>query len=218
MTNPLKTAFAIGCLITGLSTTATADVYRHIDELACSIERNSKRLVSEVRDFRFSPDYRHLVQDARDMARLADHIHELALHRGSIEHLEADLADLDRKFHHLQGLIRHIERGAGCRYDQFHGRPSRVSRLLHLIEDDIHHLQDDLRSLRAPAYGRRPITSARPSIHTRPEYLAPGHRGHSVVPPRGGRFGQPQFPVSHPFARGNTFSIGGGSTRFTIRF
>ena len=218
MANLLKTAFAIGCLVTGFSTTASAAVYRHIDELACNIERNSNRLVSEVRQFRFSPDYRHLVQDARDMARLADHIHDLAHHHGRLEHLEADLADLDRKFHHLQGLIRHIERGAGCRYGQFHSRPSRVGRLLHAIEDDIHHLQDDIRSLRVPACDRSPIATARPTLHSRSSAIATGYGRHPAAYSRAGQFAPPPFTRRDAFSTGNSISFGGGSTRFTIRF
>ncbi|QDV45678.1 hypothetical protein Enr13x_55570 [Stieleria neptunia] len=202
MTLFAKTFATFGLLAAFVSPSAFADTYRHIDDLASDIERKSRQIEKETRHYRHTPEYRHLVEDARDMRRLADHMHDVAHDHGSLAHLESDLQELDAKFHHLESVFDRVERRAFHGHGHVHGDTSHVKRLLNAIEDDIHHLQDDLRSLRAPAYdcprelvSRPPIYSAPPARHW------DDHRSHSS------RYG---------YGRGIT--IGGGSSRFTIRW
>ncbi|TWU48691.1 hypothetical protein Poly51_45920 [Rubripirellula tenax] len=146
------------CVFAG---SAFADTYRHIDLLALQIARETKLLVLESSHYRHTPQYRHLLDDTRDMARLADHIHDLAHHHGELVHMESDVAQLDAKFHHLEGLFHAIEREARFGNGRIYGNTAHVGRLLHSIEDAIHHLQDDLRDLRRFACDNRNVITSR---------------------------------------------------------
>ncbi|QDT13915.1 hypothetical protein [Planctomycetes bacterium K23_9] len=209
-----KTITTLGLLVlTAFASNASADTYHHIDELALQIERNSKRLISEVRHYRHTPEYSHLVSDARHMARLADHVHDLAHDHGSLTHLNSDLVELDRKFHHLESVFNRVEHNAAYGHGHIHGDTSHVRGLLCSIESDLHHLQDDIRSLVAShRHARQPVVVRRPVI-TQPSWY-----GHS--PSRwSGYNARPQSSgFGHSYSRGRQFSIGGGSSRVTFRF
>ncbi|MGB7342702.1 MAG: hypothetical protein WBD20_00665 [Pirellulaceae bacterium] len=220
-----KTITMMGLLVlTTFASTASADVYHHIDDLAQQIERNSKRLVSEARHYRHTPEYGHLVSDARDMARLADHVHDLAHHHGSLAHLQSDLVELDRKFHHLESVFDRVEHNAAFGHGHVHGNTSHVRRLLTQIETDLHHLQDDIRSLVAPqicptqpVVVRRPVTTygyGAPGFGV-PNY---GSAGHGSNRWSGYNAGPQSTGFGHSYSRGREISIGGGSSRMTFRF
>jgi hypothetical protein len=209
-----KTLAAFGLVLTTLSTSAFADTYHHIDELALSIAQQANLIVGESRHYRHTPEYRHIVADARELAQLADHLHELAHHHGSLTHMASDLAKLDSEFHHLESVFDRVEHHAG--YGHVHGRTSHVKGLLKSIEQSIHHLQEDLASLRTPIHSARPVVVNRPAVYTtpnnnwggynsRPHNSGYGHGGHG-----NGAYGYG--------SRGRGISIGGGSSRFTIRF
>ena len=206
-----KILIGFGLGVATFCTSASADTYRHIDELALNIERQSKRLVSEVRHYRHTPEYRHLIEDARDMADLADHLHDVAHDHGSLAHMESDLRQLDSKFHHLESLFDRVEYGAAYGRGHVHGETSHVRELLHLIEDDIHHLQDDLRSLRTPVCTTSPVVVNRPPIYPSPYSNRWGGYNN---PPQSSGFGQ---SYRNGWG-GRGITIGGGSSRFTIGF
>lgn len=195
------------CVIaaTSFSAPAFADTYHHIDELALRIASKSQQIVCESRHYRHTPEYRHIVSDARAMHQFAEHIHEVAHHHGSLIHLEQDLVKLDAEFHHLENLFDRVEHRAAYGHGHIHGNTAHVKRLLNSIEDDIHHLQSDLRSLRTPV-SRNPVVLRRPPVYTAPRY----NYGHHA--PHGHRNG---YGSSY---RGGGITIGGGSSRFTIRF
>lgn len=199
-----KTIAALGLLVTFSAVPAMADTYRHIDDLANDIERKARKIVSESRHYRHTPEYRHILQDAKDMRELADHLHDVAHDHGSLAHMEADVRQLDAEFHHLQSLFRRVEREADYGHGHVHGHTGHVWTLLHAIEEDIHHLQDDLRSLRQPLHHGSSFTVARPPVY--------------VAPPRDCRndYRSPGYGQYGGYGRGIT--IGGGSSRFTIRF
>jgi hypothetical protein len=206
-------------VLSTFATTASADTYDHIDELACSIERNSDRLVGEVRRYRHTPEYQYLVSDARDMERLADHIHDLARRHGSLHQLQCDVNDLARKFHHLEALFTRVERSASLGYGHIHGDRCQVRHFLGLIERDLHFLQADLRLLTSPAVVRRPVVNTRPTWpgygpHT-PSFGVPVYgpnrwSGYSV--------GTGSSGFGRPYLNSRSISIGGGSSRLTFRF
>lgn len=177
---------AVGGLAIGTQS-ASAASYSHIDRLALELRGDAGRLYSEFRQhYRHAAHYRHLISDASQMYRLADHIHDLA-HRGTLGHMDSDLEKLDRLFHHLEGLVDEIEHDA--RHDHFghgghtHGNTRHVRRLLDQMEDTLHHLHDDIRSAR------------RPTIYPVPGHVRPApHR----IPHHGGRgiaFGNGQFQL-----------------------
>ena len=214
-----KTIAAIGLVVTAFSTSAFADVYHHIDEVALRIDRQAKQLVAESRHYRHTPEYRHLVADARQMCQLAEHVHEVAHHRGSLAHLEADVAKLDATFHHLESVFDRVERGAAYGHGHIHGNTRHVKRLLNSIEDGIHHLQDDLRSLRSSCPTVRPNVVARPPLCATPP--VPNWGAYNARPYSSG-FGQygghRGYDVHRQHSYGRGITIGGGSSRFTFRF
>ncbi|MFK8111603.1 MAG: hypothetical protein AB8B91_05360 [Rubripirellula sp.] len=215
MTTLPKTLAAIALLFT--ATTASADTYHHIDQLALSIERQAKRLVSESRHYRHTPQYRELRDDSRDLARLADHLHDVAHDHGSLAHMESDLFELDAKFHHLESLFDCVERAASYGHGHVHGNTSHVRRLLNSIENDIHHLQEDLRTLRTPICVQ-PIVKRqtyRPPYNSGFGYNSRSYstRTHSSHYGHPGIGNQRVYPT-----RSRGITIGGGSSQFTFRF
>ena len=90
-----KTIAALGIIATTWFSTASADNYRLIDDLALSIARKSRLVVSETEYFRNTPQYRYILSDAREMCRLADHIHEVAYRHGKSAYLVSDLGELE---------------------------------------------------------------------------------------------------------------------------
>lgn len=198
MTILTKTLTTLVLALTTLSASASADTYHHIDQLALSIDRKSQQLRREIVHYRHTPEYTHLSADTRELGRLAKHMHEVAHHHGSLAHLQADLKKLDSVFHHMEATFEQTEAAAAHGHGHIHGSTSHVGRLLHSVEDDIHHLQDDVRSLRAAEHH-----FDAPSHYSPLNSFHRSHSGHS----------------SHwSGSRSRGISIGGGSSRFTIRF
>lgn len=216
-----KTFVAFSLAITGLSATSYADTYDHIDQLALRVATQSQQVLSETRHYRHTREYTHLVADARDMARLADHMHEVAHHHGSLAHLESDLANLDSKFHHLESLFARVESHARRGYGHVHGNTSHVRHLLHSIEDNLHHLQDDVRSLRTPTHSVQPVVVPRPNFYPVPQPHSSHWGGYNHLPNAHGH-GHDDDHHDRDDRRRRTRSrgitIGGGSSRITIGF
>jgi hypothetical protein len=200
--NPFGPSLSALALALTLTASVSADTYHHIDELALSIDRESKRLLQETRHYRHTPEYGHLVNDCRELSRLADHMHDVAHHHGSLSHLECDLRELDSMFHHLESLFDQIEWRAAHGHGHVHGHTGHVRQLLDSIEQSIHHLQDDVRQLRQPVH----------PIIDRPIHVSP-HSGHWGGYDPYWRGGSSRYRSS-----GFGISIGGGHSRFTLRF
>lgn len=158
-----NTLFATATLtiLTTFVSSARADVFEHIDGLASQLQNQAARAASEVRyHFQGIPQYRHLYSDIYEMYTLSAHIHELVHEGRNLNHLRADVASLDRLFHHVEELVDDIRvvefRGRrGFHWGHFHTGPTRddlrrLRNLLSRMEDTIHHLQDDLRSVDRP--------------------------------------------------------------------
>ena len=214
-----KTFGTLGLLVTFFASTSNADTYRHIDELASSIERKARRIVSESHHYRHTPEYRHLLEDARNMCSLADHLHDVAHRHGSLAHMESDLRKLDSEFHHLESVFDRVERRASHGHGHIHGNTRHVKELLNSIEEDIHHLQDDIRSLRSHSHRGSRVVVSRPPIYAAP-YAAPLYnRGDSCTAGSTyGRYGSGYGRPSYYGGNRGGLTIGGGSSRFTIRF
>lgn len=164
-------------LLSSLTTAqANADLYQHIDVLALRIQRTARKLLNETVHYRHTPEYRHLVADTQDILRLSTHIHDVTHFEGNLRHLEVDLAELDRQFHHLEAVFDRIEHNAAFGQGHIHGNTAHVKRLLNSIEGNIHHIQDDVRSLNRALVVQRPV-------YTRPTLAQPGCIYPRVAPP-----------------------------------
>lgn len=200
-----NTARVMGLLIAGFvwgmgSNQAQADEFRHIDQSAVKIQRTTKRLINEVRHYRHTSAYGHLLADSREIHRLATHIHDISHFDGQLAHMERDLRDLDRKFHHLQSVFHQVEHdaeffGGG----HIHGNTAHVKRLLNTIEDSIHQMRSDIAVIRRRMSFHRGDDFCR---HSRPVYR-PSYGVHGS---RSNIYG------------GIGFTIGGGSSRIYIGF
>ena len=207
----LKTLVACVMGVATFCTTASADVYQDIDQLARNIERQSEQLIREVRRYRHTPSYRYLVEDAREMERCADHLHDVARDHGSLAHMESDLRTIEAKFRHFVWAIDRVERDAAYGHGDIYDDPSCIRRLLHSIEADIVHLQRYLRSLRTAGCATTPGFGSRPPIYGSPYSSRWG--GYNVAPQSSG------FGYGYGFGSpGRSISIGGGSSRLTFRF
>jgi hypothetical protein len=182
---------------------AQADTYTHIDGLALRQEKDARLLDREFANhYRHTSDYRHLRSDSTEMARLAEHIHDVAHEQGSLSHLQSDLRQIDRLFHHLEELVHEIEHRAdyddhhGGHYGwggHIHGDTNHVHRLMNAIEDTIHHLQSDVAELAAHDRRDRRVGIENPVAYPRLDYRYPGfYRGQSgpVI-----RFSRPGFSI-----------------------
>ncbi|MCA9216695.1 MAG: hypothetical protein KDB27_26680 [Planctomycetales bacterium] len=159
------TAITATTLLGLAATSANAASYHHIDELALRIARNSTSLFREFRlHYRHVGEYAHLITDAREMRALASHTHEVAHHRGSLNHLAHDLGELDQAFHHLENLLDEIEANShhgGYHSGHIHGDTNHVWALMHAIEQDLHHLRDDVEAMQG-YQTRRPVVVPAP--------------------------------------------------------
>lgn len=136
----------------------------HIDEVAYAVRNDAALICREVRyHFRGSAHYEHLYSDAYEMYQLADHIHDVAHEGGDLRHIRADVEHLDELFHHLEELVDEVTDGGVRYFDQggqgWHGirRPhssyhvTRLKRLVSSLEENLHHLQEDVDSVLGPA-------------------------------------------------------------------
>jgi hypothetical protein len=213
MTRSIKTIASLFTLIVMSATTAqvNADDYHHIDRLAVKIQKTSKQLLRESVHYRHTPEYRHMVADANEMYRLATHVHEVSHFEGNLRHLQNDVANLDRQFHHVESVFDRIERNAAYGNGHVHGRTAHVKRLLISIQDSIHHMQVDLKQIR-----NRNTVSRRfynqPVLH---QVYGGNYGGHGGRVHGNGVNGHTRYGSN---TGGFGFSIGRGNSRINIRF
>lgn len=120
--------------------------YHHISGLAVTFQRQARDLEHEFgAHFRHTSEYPHMRSDARELLRLATHIHELAHREIASHHFHQDLTEADEAVHHLKRLVDQVAR---CRtYGHIHGYVGHVYHLLRRMESTIHHLRSDVKQL-----------------------------------------------------------------------
>lgn len=147
----MKTArISIAILVASMglfaASTARAGADYHVDDVALRLERQAKQLARELRyNFRHAAHFGHLMADARNIARSARHIHDVAHRGGSLRHLKSDLREIDDKVHHLTDLMRDIREDASHGHGHFDGNPRRAFRLVREMTNTVHHLQRDVK-------------------------------------------------------------------------
>jgi uncharacterized membrane protein YgcG len=223
----LVVAFATVAM--GLTTdTAAANHYHHINAQAVKIRNKTRVLLKETHHYRLTPNYKYLVADTAELRQLAEHTREIARHEGDLDHLAHDVAKMDRVFHHLENLFDNTELLASQCQGSVIGHTAHVKRLLNAIEDCIHHMQDDIESLRrinvvpAPVVVRRAVVdpgcpyrnsrsylSQRTVVKTVKTYNIPAKKHYHSSRSYGG--------YGHG-GGGFSFSIGGGSSALHFNF
>ena len=145
----LLTAAAVALGLVWAAPAAQAGSFEHIDELAAELQGLSSKLSREFRDhYRHTPSYRHLATDARNMRKLASHIHEIAHYEGDLEHIHDDLHELDELFHHVDELVDEIEHDAEHHGEgHVHGDTRHVRRIMRDMEGTLHHMLEDMEEM-----------------------------------------------------------------------
>ena len=138
----LATVTAVAAFLPTAQAQPIAVPYAHIDQLACRLEKQTQLLHREVDlHFKRTQLYAHLHTDIAQMERLARHIHDVALRRGSVAHLRTDVNQLDRLYHHVEDLVRALARDPRIDLQTI----SHLARGMAQVEQTLHHLQEDLR-------------------------------------------------------------------------
>ena len=125
-------------------------ITRELVHKAHKIEDTIKELRFEFRKhFVHLDSYRHLMSDLNELSGKAQHIDRLAHDpRGQVNHLLADVRDLDRLAYHLHEVVDACENsGRG----HVHGRTGHVHELLTVLNNTIHRLEETMASIRRPA-------------------------------------------------------------------
>jgi len=159
-------------VLAALSSEANANTYKTIDRIANRIQNQANQVVNETSHYVHTPQYHHLRNDALAVAALAEHIHDLAHHQGSVRHLVTDLTQLDARFRNLKSLLRDVEVNAAYGHGHLHGSTKRAHRILDRIEDDIHKLRKEIASL--PVVVHRPVF-VNPAPACQPPHFQGGH-------------------------------------------
>ena len=109
--------------------------------------QKSHQLESIVKDLRFefrehydhTSLYQHLIQDARKIEALADHIHDLAhSYYASTSHILHELEEIDELVHHIHQLVDAAETG---HYGHVHGSTLHVHKELDALNGLIHSME-----------------------------------------------------------------------------
>lgn len=157
MNKILTTALLVTGMTLGISSTEAKA--QHVDDHAAQLKKQVQTLYSEfARNYRHTSAYHHLMSDTAQMFRLAGHIHEVAHRGGNLRHLEADVRQLDKLYHHVEDQVADMSRRGGRHNDDLHGHrhdhdshrgpdTRRARRLLSDIEDSIHHLHEELQDV-----------------------------------------------------------------------
>ena len=139
--NPFqKTASAI--LATGLiAGTAQAQSRDHLDRTARQLQAQLRDLHDEAHThFRSTPQFREMDRHIGEMQQKAAHIQEVIRRRGGVDHLRADVRDLDRLLHHVEDLVDALGRSGQIDRQAF----AHLRQSLRRVSQSVHHLSEDL--------------------------------------------------------------------------
>lgn len=186
---------SVAMAIWGISTPAQAN---QCDPLVHSTQQLVGLLTNLKEDFRkhyvHTPKFRTLMQDVGDMRKSANHILEIAVYRNvSIQHLEADVAEIDRLSHKLHSLV---DRNEQKRNAHVHGNTKHTHQMLAGMTNIIHTMQQQIQVLKQPVrYGHgRYSHNVRPQapVYQQPVYQQPVYQQPVYSAP------QPQCDVRQP--------------------
>lgn len=156
MTRLSKSIFAAVAMVAAsfsASQASAQDLYHHIDELALSIQRQAEQLQGETHHYVHTPGYSTMLYATNQLRQRATLIHNLAHSHGCLYSMSSQLRVLDAQFHQLEGLFDAIEYEASHGHGHIHGHTAHVRGLLNSIEDNIHHIRDDIAQLQGGGHG-----------------------------------------------------------------
>ena len=170
MSRKISTVIAALSLLFSVTAAVSADISGHLNRLAGRIDRQARLIVKETDHYRHTPQYNCLVGDAQELSRLACHIRNLSRTGCDPAQVAADLTALNAAYSHLEVAFCQVEQNAASGFGHIHGSTNRIRRLLDSIVEDIHHMLDDVHSLRPVVYGPTLIEAPRPAVYGAPRY------------------------------------------------
>jgi len=133
-----------------------ADHFGVLHNYAKTLESQAERIDREVNHhFNYLPMSKDLRADVCEMARLADHIHDLQHQPASLRHMQSDLQELDERFHEVEDAVLLMRRMASGHVECRHARPNEyyvrrlservaeMGRTLHVMQDTVELLADE---------------------------------------------------------------------------
>ena len=146
----------------------------NIVRLAHSLQTMSKDIKNEIQThYRSSRQYRHLMADANDLIKQANHIDGLSHDpRTSYQHIKTDLAKIDKLSHHLHGLVDRVDGSCSARVPHIH-------RKLAMLDNTVHAMQRAIIVYAQPQTGCAPTGISHYEQPVRPNRSdqRPGRRG-----------------------------------------
>lgn len=213
-------AFTAFALILSAGTSAHGDEFNRIDNMAKKIQKKSKLLLKETTRYRHTAQYASLIDCTTHLHDAAIHIQQVLYFANNLNHLQSDLAELDRNFHQLEGLFAATEDSASRGRGHVHGNTAYARGLLRSIEVSIDLMRKDVRKLQSRSL------SQHHQVHratTQVPYSAVGYNRGRHVPAKPAyhkavKQKRPTYHQQPRQANGFSFSIGGGSSRIHFNF
>jgi len=161
--------------------------FHQVDEMALELQEQAADICRELNAyFDGKPNYRHAYSDIYGIYTQARHIHELAHDGASLRHIQHDLEDIDRKFHHFERVakllmtpVRRTNRYGHDHHSSFHNR--RLARMIRRMGYVLHDLQEEVELLASPRVPRQPVIRPNDRLRTPGRELDPGfNRGNGT--------------------------------------
>lgn len=217
-----KSIHLVAFLIAGfaISRAANADVHGHLAGLATKIDRQADRLLDETRHYRHTANYGRMVAEVAALRAKARHMRITTFTSSNFHHLEEDLRIVDRSFHRVESFFDRAELGAVHGHGHVHGNTRHVKALLNSMEDTIHHMQEDVASMRRSIFvlGGRTIIHSTHHVPTIYGGSLPVYGSPSTVIRLGGSRGHHHSDHCQGSRTGGGLQINGRNMSFRIRF
>ena len=224
----ISLAVTFTVLAFALTASAKADEYDRIDRFAQKIQKKSRLLIKETIHYRHTPQYRALVDASTYLYDAASHVHQVAHFANNLDHLQADLADLDRHFHQLEGLFEATKDSASRGHGRVHNT-GYAKGLLRSIEVSIDLMRRDVRKVQSKFASthhhevHHPVVKVPHRNQNAYSHNKSHRRAQAIVEPRVVKpvvhSAVPQYGPAYPQRRqasGFSISIGGG--RINLNF
>jgi len=195
-TKPLIASFALIAMSVSASQ-AKADTYGHIQGLALDTMLKIDALMGETHHYVHTPNYQRMIRSISNMRQRAVRVHVLSIQHGCLIEMGEELRRLDAQYHRIEGLFDNTEYEAGHGHGHIHGATGHVKEHLKCIEDNVHHIREDIAQLTRAVY-RPPYSSA------------PGGYGYGKGYGHGSGYGRGAGYNSHPRSRIRYYNGGYG--------
>ncbi len=215
----IKTLLAIALLV-GAASQAHANTWHHVKTQAEDILAATKILRVETAHYRHTPYYGKLISVAAKLKANANSVNSIARYSHDAKALKYAVQRLDQTFLQAEQLIDQIECDAAYGKGIIPSSTAHIKQLLHQIHVCINYLHADVHKLAKLQHKVQQKVKYKAPAKV-PHYSKQGYskrvpysKGTSYRKPYGGDIHKSRVAGS----RGGSISIGGGKSKFTIRW